>query len=180
MKVDDLVEVYKNRVPFPSQAYFQHFVASTRASISYLFKSDLAVEMGWQALQHTVLDEYVTSDHYSLNGDVEGFAWDLVAKKIIPIQPHLNLYATLGVAYFHPGNTKGGGHVAGTTGPSEFSLAGKRYPPTLEPIFGIGIRYSIFPEIAVDFSWHRLQAIRGLPYRPSIDFYSLGLYYYLG
>lgn len=126
MKVDDLVEVYKNQAPFTPQAYLQHFVASARGSIGYLFKSDLAIEMGWQALQHTVLDEYVTSDHYSLNGDVEGFAWGLVAKKIIPIQPNLNLYATLGVAYFHPGNTKGGGHVAGT-GPSEFSLVGKRY-----------------------------------------------------
>lgn len=81
MKVEDLIEVYKNQVPFPWQAYLQHLVASARGSIGYLFKSDLAVEMGWQALQHTVLDEYVTSDHYSLSGDVEGFAWDLVAKK---------------------------------------------------------------------------------------------------
>lgn len=112
--------------PYQPQAYLQHFVASGRSSIGYLFKSDLAVEMGWQALQRAVLDEYVTSDYYSLHGCVEGFAWDVVAKKIMPIQPDLSLYATLGLVYFHPGQTKGGGHTNGM-GKNKFFISGRHY-----------------------------------------------------
>lgn len=156
-------------VPLPD---LNNLALAYRLSFGYQFDPYWAMEFGYRHFSNT--DISVSTNNYLANASSKSSAFDLTAKGILPVTSKLNLYAKLGIAYLRP-NTQGAVLTI-----SPYSGTGNSYAKTLEPTLGLGVSYTLKPNVPVEFSWNRIQKMGGSNHAPSSDFYSLGVSYYFG
>lgn len=143
-----------------------------RLSFGYQFDQHWAMELGYRHFSPS--DSSAITTHYIASSSNKVSAFDLSAKGILPVTSKLDLYAKLGIAYLRP-NAHGGLIVT-----APYSGTTNSYSKTLEPTFGVGISYTLRPDVPVEFSWNRIQKMGSNNHAPSNDFYSLGVSYYFG
>jgi OOP family OmpA-OmpF porin len=144
-----------------------------RLAFGYQLNENAAVELGYRRFSNTNIG--VVNADYSASASSKERAWDLVGKSIIPLTSQLSAYGKLGIAYVKA-NSQG---YANTTNP-DYSASFSDYSNTLEPTFGLGLSYTLKPNVPVELSWNRIQKLGGNNHAPSSDFYSLGVSYYFG
>ncbi|EDP47042.1 outer membrane beta-barrel protein [Rickettsiella grylli] len=156
-------------VPLPE---LNQWAFAYRLSFGYQFDQYWAIEGGYRHVNPT--DIFVSTPEYTVNASSQSSAFDLTVKSIVPITCKLSVNAKLGIAYLHP-------HAHGSVSViAPYSGTGHTYSNTLEPTFGLGMSYTLKPNVPVEFSWNRIQKMGGDNHAPSSDFYSLGVAYYFG
>lgn len=143
-----------------------------RLAFGYQLNENLAVELGYRRFSNT--DTAASTTDYMAGASSKERAFDLVGKSIIPLTSQLSAYGKLGIAYVKA-NSQG---YANATLP--FTASVSDYSNTLEPTFGLGLSYTLKPNVPIDFSWNRIQKLGGNNHAPSSDFYAIGVSYYFG
>lgn len=171
INTNDLVTVSNGTSPVALPG-LNNLAIAYRLSFGYQFDRHWAMEFGYRHFNNTGIS--VGTANYIANASSKSSAFDLTAKSILPVTPKLALYAKLGLAYVRP-NSQGS-----VLAISPFNGTAHAYSKTLEPTFGLGISYSLKPNVPVEFSWNRIQKMGGSNHAPSSDFYALGVSYYFG
>lgn len=179
-------KVLPNLVQESSNLFFNNTGLAGGIYIGNQFNDYFAVELGWYHFSNLNINARVDINfvllqefdfdfpvYVDVEGKVETYIVDLLAKGIWPVTNKFSLYGKLGIAYI---NVNANTTIYMRTSVVDFSLSANPSANIVYPAIGIGMSYDITSHLACDFSWLHIQQFNH-KYFPNIDFISVGAMY---